>query len=124
MCCRVLLKSIYFDIFLHLQLIYIANGEIFTRFCNTVIWSCEHEMMQWGTMSDQVADIITTWDTDDELSSDEKDAVLQLLPSNSPAASLATIGRESSDQNESDDESITSTQSATAGNIAGRNDMI
>ena len=75
-------------------------------------------------MSDQVADIITTWDTDDELSSDEEDAVPELLPSNSPAASLATIGRESIDEDESDDESTTSKQGATAGNIAGRNGTI
>ena len=45
-------------------------------------------------MSDQVSDIITTLETDDELSSDEEDAVLQLLPFNSPAESLAIIGRE------------------------------
>ena len=50
-------------------------------------------------MSDQIADIITTWDTDDELSSDEEDAVPQLLSFNLPAASSAIIGRKSSDEN-------------------------
>ena len=77
-------------------------------------------------MSDQVADIITkcTWDTDDELSSDEEDVVPQLLPSNSPAASFAIIGRESSDENESGDETTTSTQDATAAHIAERNGTI
>ena len=50
-------------------------------------------------ISEQVADIITTWDTDDVLSSDEEDAVPQLLPSNLPATSSANIGRETSDEN-------------------------
>ena len=71
-------------------------------------------------MSDQVADMITTWDTDnDKMSSDEEDAVLQLLSSSSPAASSAFIGRESSDKDESEDESTTSMQDETAGDIQG-----
>ena len=74
-------------------------------------------------MSDQVADITTALDTD-ELSSDEEDAVPQLLPFNSLAASSAIIGRKSSDENESDDKSTTSTQDATSGNITGRNEII
>ena len=75
-------------------------------------------------MPDQVSDIITTWDTNDELSNHEEDAVPQLLSSNSPAADSAIISREISDENEADNESTTSAQDATAGNIAGRNGAI
>ena len=80
--------------------------------------------MQRRMTSDQVADIITTWDTDDELSSDEENAVPELLPSNSPAASSAVIGSQSSDEDESDNDGTTSMRGANAGNIVSRNRTI
>ena len=89
-----------------------------------MIWSCERDMTQQRMMSDQVADIITTWVTDEELLSDEEDAVPQLVCSTSPAANLAIISRESGDENEAHDESTSSTQNVTTVKIASRNGTI
>ena len=89
-----------------------------------MIWNCEHDMTQRRMISEEVADIIISWDTDDELSSDEEETVSRLLPSVSPAASSAITDSESSDENESDDESANSTRDATAGDVAGRNGTI
>ena len=74
--------------------------------------------------SDEVVDIITTWDTDDDLSSDEENAIPQLLSSVLSAASSTIINRKSSDEDKSDDERATSTQEITAGDISGKNETI
>lgn len=68
-----------------------------------MIRSFEHYLTQWRMISLQVADIITTWDTDDKLSSNKEETVLRLLPSISPAPTLAIIYSESIDEKESDD---------------------
>ena len=81
-------------------------------------------MTQPGIISNEVVNIITTWDTDDDLSSHEEDAIPQLLSSVSSAASSTIIDRERSDEDESDDERVTSTQDATASDIAGKNGTI
>ena len=73
---------------------------------------------------DEVFDIITTWDTDDDLSSDKEDVIPQLLSSVLSSASSTIIDRESSDEDKSDDERTTSTQDATAGDIASKNGTI
>ena len=73
---------------------------------------------------DEVANIITSWDTDDELSSDEEDAETQLGSSISSFARPAFIASNSS-EDESDDDSndVTSTgrQEATSSDITGKN---
>ena len=48
-------------------------------------------MAQWRMMSAKVANIITTSDSDEKLSSDKQDAVTQLSPSVSPGVSLVFI---------------------------------
>ena len=80
-------------------------------------------MAQQRMRSDEVMNIITTWDIDDELSSDEEIVVTQLSSSTSPGASSTFIARESSDENKSDDKSTgtTSTQDATAFGVTDRN---
>ena len=81
-------------------------------------------MTQLRITSDKVVDIIATWDTNDNLSSDEEDAIPQLLSSVSYAASSTIIDRKSSNEDELDDERATSRQDATAGDIAGKNKTI
>ena len=81
-------------------------------------------MTQPRITSNEVVNIITTCDTDDDLSSHEEDAIPQLLSSVSSAASSTIIDRESSDEDESDDKRATSTQDASAGDIAGKNATI
>ena len=73
---------------------------------------------------DEVFDIITTWDTDDNFSSDKENVIPQLLSSVLSSASLTIIDRESSDEDESDDKRTTSTQDPTAGDIASKNGTI
>ena len=81
-------------------------------------------MTQPRITSNELVNIITTCDTDDDLSSHEEDAIPQLLSSISSAASSTIIDRESSGEDESDDERVTSTQDATASDIAGKNGTI
>ena len=73
---------------------------------------------------DEVTNIITSWDNDDELSSDEEDAETQLGSLISFSARPAFIASNSS-EDESDDDSndVTSTcrQEATSSNITGKN---
>ena len=73
---------------------------------------------------DEVANIITSWDTDDELSSVEENAETQLGSLISSSARPAFIASNSS-EDESDDDSndVTSTcrQEATSSNVTGKN---
>ena len=73
---------------------------------------------------DEVANTITSWDTDDELSSDKEDAETQLGSSISSSARPAFIASNSS-EDEPDDYSndVTSTgrQEATSHDITGKN---
>ena len=80
-------------IFLQLQFVYSCTlniSEILFSVLNTGIWSYEHDIAQWR-MCDEVANVFATWDTDDQLPSDEEDGVLQLSPFISPAASTAFL---------------------------------
>ena len=81
-------------------------------------------MTQPRITSDEVVDIITIWDTNDDLSSDEEDAIPQLLSSVSSAASSTIIDRKGSNEDELNDERDTSTQHAAASDIAGKNETI
>lgn len=77
-------------------------------------------------MPEEVANIITTWDTDDELSSDEEGEETQLASSISSPARSAFVASESTDESESDDDStcVTSAQDPTSGDVTGRNGTI
>ena len=73
---------------------------------------------------DEIANIITSWDTDDELSSDEEDAETQLRFSISSSARPAFIVSNSSgDESDDDSDDVTSTgrQEATSSDITGKN---
>ena len=73
---------------------------------------------------DEVANIITSWDTDDELSSDEEDAETQLDFSTSSSARPAFIASNSSeDKSDDDSNDVTSTgrQEVTLSDITGKN---
>ena len=91
------------------------------RILNVVIRRGERVMAQWRMMSAKVANIITTSDSDEKLSSDKQDAVTHLSPSVSPGVSLVFIDKKSIDEGESDDENTgsASMQDATACNVTG-----
>ena len=99
----------------------------YLRFCflhsNAETRSCERKMTQRKMRSDQVGDILTTWNTDDELSSDEEDAISQSL-SIPAGVSSAILDSGSSGEDESDHESTTNTQDATVNDTVGRNRTI
>ena len=76
---------------------------------------------------DEVANNITSWDTDDELSSDKEDAERQLGSSISSSARPAFIASNSSeDELDDDSNNVTSTgrQEATLPNITGKNGLL
>ena len=77
--------------------------------------------------SNKVANAITSWDTDDELSSDEGDAEKQLGSSFSSSARPAFIASNSSeDKSDHDSNDVTSTgrQEATSSDITGKNGLL
>ena len=73
---------------------------------------------------DEVANIITSWDTDDELSSDEEDAETQLgssISSSARPAFFASNSSEDESDNNSNDVTSTGRQEATSSDITGKN---
>ena len=76
---------------------------------------------------DEITNVITSWDTDDELSSDEENVETPVGSSHSSSAQSACIASDSS-EDESDDDSngVTSigAQSDTSSDITGKNGTI